>query len=247
MISRETLQKLCRNTGLHLYQQEKDYLIKLFLFYYYRRFEDAIFKGGTALRYLFDTQRFSEDIDFNINISPRNFEKQVKAVLFEIELTGINNGYIKKELFDDAYTSEIWFNGPLYKGTKITRNKFRIDAGARGGLIKQPKWDLIRSSYPETKSQFLVKTMDERELLVEKIISMFNRKKGRDLYDVWYLLKSGLVIDNDLLKQKVPKGLEMSKFPTKKEYERDMNRLTNRVIPYEQVISDVIVEFRRIK
>ena len=247
MISRETLQKLCRNTGLHLYQQEKDYLIKLFLFYYYRRFEDAIFKGGTALRYLFDTQRFSEDIDFNINISPRNFEKQVKAVLFEIELTGINNGYIKKELFDDAYTSEIWFNGPLYKGTKITRNKFRIDAGARGGLIKQPKWDLIRSSYPETKSQFLVKTMDERELLVEKIISMFNRKNGRDLYDVWYLLKSGLVIDNDLLKQKVPKGLEMSKFPTKKEYERDMNRLTNRVIPYEQVISDVIVEFRRIK
>ena len=247
MISRETLQKLCRNTGLHLYQQEKDYLIKLFLFYYYRRFEDAIFKGGTALRYLFDTERFSEDIDFNINISPRNFEKQVKAVLFEIELTGINNGYIKKELFDDAYTSEIWFNGPLYRGTKITRNKFRIDAGARGGLVKQPKWDLIRSSYPETKSQFLVKAMDERELLVEKIISMFNRKKGRDLYDVWYLLKSGLVIDNDLLKQKEPKGLVLNKFPTKKEYERDMNRLTNRVIPYEQVLSDVIVEFRRIK
>ena len=80
MISRETLQKLCRNTGLHLYQQEKDYLIKLFLFYYYRRFEDAIFKGGTALRYLFDTERFSEDIDFNILSFPADYPKEHKLV-----------------------------------------------------------------------------------------------------------------------------------------------------------------------
>lgn len=168
-------------------------------------------------------------------------------MLFEIELTGINNGYIKKELFEEAYTSEIWFNGPLYSGTKLTRNKFRIDGGTRGRLVKQPKWELISSTYPETKRRFLVKTMDSRELLLEKIISMFNRNKGRDLYDVWFLLKSGLVIDKDLLKQKVPKGLDMDKYPTKTEYERDMNRLTNRVIPYKQVINEVDVELRRIR
>ena len=246
MISRETLKEICRNTGLHLYQQEKDYLIKLFLFYYYRRFDDAVFKGGTALRYLFDTERFSEDIDLNINISPAKFEKQVEAVLSEIELTGINNGYIKKELFEDAYTSEIWFNGPLYRGTKLTRNKFRIDAGTRGGLVKQPKWELISSVYPETKRQFLVKTMDSRELLVEKIISMFNRNKGRDLYDVWFLLKSGLVIDKELLEQKTSIGMNKNKYPSKYEYDRDMKRLTSRVIPYEQVINEVNVELRRI-
>jgi predicted nucleotidyltransferase component of viral defense system len=178
----DTLKEICRKTGLHLYQQEKDYLIKLFLFYYFRRFDNAIFKGGTCLKYLYETERFSEDIDFNIDISPSNFDKQVEIILYEIEMTGINNGYIKKELFEEAYTSEIWFYGPLYKGTKLTRNKFRIDAGKRGGIIKKPRWELIKSEYPETRKQFLIKTMDESELIVEKIITMFDRKKGRDLY-----------------------------------------------------------------
>ena len=194
------------------------------------------------MRYLYDTERFSEDIDLNIDFSPAKFEKQVEAVLFEIELTGIQNGYIKKELFEEAYTSEIWFNGPLYKGTKITRNNFRIDAGIRGGTVKQPKWELIRSEYPETKKQFLVKTMDECELLVEKIISMFNRKKGRDLYDVWFLIKSGLEIDVELFDRKHPEGIKKIEYPSKYEYERDMKRLMNRTIPYEQVIDEVKTE-----
>ena len=235
----DTLKEICRKTGLHLYQQEKDYLIKLFLFYYFRRFDNAIFKGGTCLRYLYETERFSEDIDFNIDISPSNFDKQVEIILYEIEMTGINNGYIKKELFEEAYASEIWFYGPLYKGTKLTRNKFRIDAGKRGGISKKPRWELIKSEYPETRKQFLIKTMDENELIVEKIITMFGRKKGRDLYDVWFLLKRGLNIDVELLERKMTKIMNIKKYPSKHDYERDLKRLTHRLIPYEQVLKDV--------
>ena len=81
MISREQLIKIGKTTGLHLYQQEKDYMLKLFLYTYFRLFEDAVFKGGTCIKYVFGLDRFSEDLDFNLLISPEEFEHQVRRTL----------------------------------------------------------------------------------------------------------------------------------------------------------------------
>ena len=239
MISRAGLAYIAKRTGLTLYQQEKDYLIKLFLYNYFKRYDSAVFKGGTCLRYLYGTERFSEDIDFNITIKPEEFEEQVAKTLNEVKLVGIKSGFIKKEQFKDAYTAEIWFYGPLYKGTNQTQNKFRIDAGKRGGIINEPRWELISSEYPETREHFLIQTMDEQELLAEKLKTLFERGKGRDLYDVWYLTKKGVKIDLDLFKKKGGKKPDLSKVPSKKEYERDMEKLSSRMIPYTQIKSDL--------
>ncbi len=239
MMSRAGLTDIAKRTGLTLYQQEKDYLIKLFLYNYFRRFDSAVFKGGTCLRYLYGTDRFSEDIDFNITIQPKEFATQVNRILKEVKLVGIESGFIKKELFKDAYTCEIRFYGPLYKGTNQTQNKFRIDAGKRGGIIKEPRWELISSEYPETREHFLIQTMDEQELLAEKLKTLFERGKGRDLYDVWFLTKIGVKINLDLYYKKGGKKPNLSKIPSKKEYERDMEKLSNRMIPYAQIKSDL--------
>jgi hypothetical protein len=241
MISRSRLREIGKRTGLHLYQQEKDYLLKLFLYNYFRRFNDAVFKGGTCIKYLFGTERFSEDMDFNIISSPPVFEQQVKKILKEINYIGINTGFIKSERFTDAYTCEIWFHGPLYEGTSQTRNRFRIDAGKRGGVVRNPKWRLIYSEYPETKERFLIYTMDEQEILIEKIITLIERKKGRDLYDTWFLLKSGVKIDPGLFYRKIEnKRLEnIGKIISKEEYERDMEKLTTVMLPYEQIKREV--------
>ena len=239
MISRAGLTEIAKRTGLTLYQQEKDYLIKLFLYNYFRRFDSAIFKGGTCLRYLYGTERFSEDIDFNITVSPSEFASQVNKIMKEIELVGIKNGYIKKERFIDAYTCEIWFYGPLYKGTNQTQNKFRIDAGKRGGTISEPRWELISSEYPETREHFLIQAMDEQELMAEKLKTLCERGKGRDLYDVWFLIKKDVKVNLDLFQKKGGKKLNLEKIPPKKEYERDMEGLSNRMIPYAQLKRDL--------
>ncbi len=94
MMSRAGLTDIAKRTGLTLYHQEKDYLIKLFLYNYFKRFDSAVFKGGTCLRYLYGTERFSEDIDFNITISPSEFASQINKIQNEIELVGVKNGYI---------------------------------------------------------------------------------------------------------------------------------------------------------
>jgi uncharacterized protein len=239
MISETELKKIAQQTGLTLYQQEKDYLLKLFLYYYYNTFEDAVFKGGTCLKFIYGLPRFSEDLDFNISISPDLFKEQTHQILRKIKQTGLHPHFIKEEQFAQAYTCEIGIHGPLYKNTKVSRNKIRIDAGKRIGTIQPTTWKIITSEYPETKQHFLVKTMSEEELLIEKIIALMNRDKGRDLYDVWFLLEKGIKPNKTLFEQKTKSSFSMDLVPTEKTYLRDITKLTTRIIPYEQLIKRV--------
>lgn len=246
MISREQLISLGKTTGLHLYQQEKDYLLKLFLFTYFRLFDSAVFKGGTCLRYVFGLNRFSEDLDFNLLISPKKFDVQVDRIAKEFHLLGIQNYFLTKELFKDAYTCTIGFQGPLSTGTEQTRNKIRIDAGKRTGTLLTPEWKLIPSEYPETRERFLAYVMNEQELLVEKICCLLERNKGRDLYDVWYLLKRGVAVDSALLFKKTKTKTFSLGIPSQQEYLRDIEKLTLRVIPYAQVKKEVLQGLKNI-
>jgi len=240
VISIQQLRRIGQKTGLNLYQQEKDYLLKLFLYSYFKKFDDAVFKGGTCIKYLFGLDRFSEDLDFNIIISPEKFREQVEKTLKEIDLMGIETHFIKKEMFKESFTCEIGFQGPLYKGTKQTRNKIRIDAGKRTGTIKDPEWRLIGSEYPETREYFLVKMMNEEEIVVEKIIALMERNKGRDLYDLWFMLKKGVIVNRELFdKKNSSQQIDWSRFPSEREYNRDLEKLTGRMIPFKQVMSDI--------
>jgi predicted nucleotidyltransferase component of viral defense system len=241
LITKTQLTELAKKTDLNLYQQEKDYLLKLFLHNYYRRFEDAVFKGGSCIRYLHGLNRFSEDLDFNVKNTPRKFGRQVEKTLKDIQLLGIENHFMKKEEFPEAYTCEIAFKGPLHTGSKPTRNKFRIDAGKRTGTIREPIWQLIPSEYPETPPNFMVLALDEEEMLAEKILALADRGKGRDLYDVWFLVKKGVKANPKILASKTGgRKVDLTlEHPTEIEYERDMKRLTNRLIPYRQVKKEV--------
>jgi len=248
MITKKELMEITKKSELNLYQQEKEYLLKLFLYIYYKKFEDAVFKGGTAIRFIKNLNRFSEDLDFNITISPKEFKNQIELVLKEIEKIGIKNSFLKKEFFEEAFTCEIVFQGPIYDGTVQTRNKFQIDAGARTGTLNKPVWKIIESEYPETKERFVVKIMDMKEILCEKIIALFQRNKGRDLYDVWFLLNAGVELDKKLLKKKLlkirsvfkHKRLSKKEFTTEKEYNRDIKYMIPRIVPYSQVRKEVL-------
>ncbi len=92
-MSVKLLREIARKTGLSLYQQEKDYMLKLFLYNYFKKFDSAIFKGGTCIKYLFGLERFSEDLDFSIVISPEKFQEQVGKILKEINLMKLGREY----------------------------------------------------------------------------------------------------------------------------------------------------------
>ena len=66
MLDKETAQDLSKKLNIDLFTIYREYLQLLFLKYFYNQKETdkVYFKGGTALRFLFGSFRFSEDLDF---------------------------------------------------------------------------------------------------------------------------------------------------------------------------------------
>ena len=245
MISKEELARIAQQTGLPLYLQEKEYLLKLFLASYYHRYR-AVFKGGTCLRYLFGVERFSEDLDFNIK-TPKIFQQEVRRTLEEFQLRGIEWRFLNEEIFSEAYTCEITCKGPLSSGTGQTQNKFRIDAGYRLGTMKKPEWKVMKSEYSDSKENILVLTMAIEEIMAEKVMALFQRRKGRDLYDLWFLTSRGVKLDQNLLQKKVKREnlkIDVENIVSQQDYERDMKRLSPQFIPYEEVRKKVLAVLR---
>ena len=45
--------------------------------------------------------------------------------------------------------------------------------------------------------------LSQEEILAEKVRAIMTRRKGRDLYDLWYLLSKGTLVESDLVRKKL--------------------------------------------
>lgn len=61
---------------------------------------------------------------------------------------------------------------------------------------------MLVPAYREVPS-FEVSIMDERKIMAEKIRAMVTRKKARDVYDIWFLIKRGVKPDTGLVNRKL--------------------------------------------
>ena len=152
-------------------------------------FTSLSFVGGTALRILFNVQRFSEDLDFDLTQkSGFDFAKLVQSVVFHLEKFGLSVEVRSREenIVQNAYFK---FTDLLQKfdlsGHREEKLSIRleIDSNPAEGWKREmsvandvfifPIWHLSLSS-----------------LFAKKIHAAFFRPylKGRDFYDlVWYL------------------------------------------------------------
>jgi len=242
MITAEQLKQFARKNALRPDQQEKDYALRILLKSLYQREERPLFKGGTCLRFCYGLNRFSEDLDFSMGISPARFQSLVHQSAKALSDYGIDYEFRKEELFEKqgSYTCTLRFRGPLWTGKPQFYNSINIDAGKRAGVILAPEWKLVGSEYPDLDN-FMAHTMQIAEIFAEKASALFTRKKGRDLYDVWFLAQKGVALDKGLFERKL--GLLKEKpaltLIGKEEYERDMAGLVPRLVPYEQVAKEV--------
>ncbi|MFZ1788286.1 MAG: nucleotidyl transferase AbiEii/AbiGii toxin family protein [Saprospiraceae bacterium] len=192
------------------------------------------FLGGTNLRLIHDNQRFSEDLDFDhFNVSENIFDdvsnliaEKLKKEGFEIEISIIKKGafhcYIK--------FPELLFNQGL---SPIREEKILIQL------------DTEAQHYEYTPELFILNKFDVfvpinvcklELLLAQKIFAILNRKrnKGRDFFDVLFILSKSNKIDFGYLKQKA--GLSNSDQIKDKLLEKcatlDMNQMADDVAPF---------------
>jgi predicted nucleotidyltransferase component of viral defense system len=92
MISADVITKLSRKYQTTELNVRREYVQHLFLAYFYQQpqAKAIFFKGGTALRIVYGSPRFSEDLDFSSTLHSREeIEEAVLHTLHAVEREGI--------------------------------------------------------------------------------------------------------------------------------------------------------------
>jgi predicted nucleotidyltransferase component of viral defense system len=154
------------------------------------------FKGGTLIRLLFQGERFSEDLDFTVtDLDKLQTEKDLKSITKQIakEFT------VTLKPLDTLAGQSFRLNlkTPLHPGEIY----IKIDLSFRENVI-YPTSSALITSYPLI-FRHLVYHYSKKEIVAEKVRALLHRIKGRDLYDLWYLLSKQTEFDYNLISQKL--------------------------------------------
>lgn len=186
MLTSSQIRSLATKLQTTEYNIATEYCQQLFLSNLYKLdgSEDLLFKGGTALRIIFDSPRFSEDLDFTgINISPESIETLILKCLNNFSYTGIKVDLEEAKRTSGGYLSKIHFNWLEYSPS------IQIEISLRKKSAEKEVF-VISSEYLPSYSLFALKT----DLLVkEKIDATISRKKPRDFFDIYFLFRSRLI------------------------------------------------------
>ncbi len=177
-------------------------------------FQNLVFTGGTALRLLYRTNRYSEDLDFSL-LHSEGFEFQtlLEKVAKDLKLQGLGcEVYPRKE--KTVRTADCRFPGLLKEFNlsdlpeqKLTL-KWEIDT-------RPPKGGKTEVELVTTPISYAVTVFDLPSLFALKLHALFFRRyrKGRDVYDlVWYLgrgVMPNLKLLNNAIRQTQGGGSEI--------------------------------------
>ena len=148
------------------------------------------FMGGTALRFLYYTRRYSEDLDFSLEGSRRQYDpdRWVHAVTRQFQREAYDTEYaIRRQ--GAVHSVSLKFPGILYEtGLSPHRSetlmiKAEIDTNPPAGAVTE-------SSRVNRHVTLRLHHHDRASLLAGKLLAVLNRQwaKGRDFHDLaWYL------------------------------------------------------------
>jgi len=178
MVTKAELVSLARKQKLPLGLIEKDFILTLILREICASgFKTLLaFKGGTALHKLYLHKRLSVDLDFTaleeLDIDALKNVLLIKDINSEIKKIIISERSISIDL---KYTSLL--NYP---------DSMKIDISLREKLLLELKDIVLSSPY---FSEFNVTTFQIEEMAAEKMRALVQRKRPRDYFDMWILLK----------------------------------------------------------
>lgn len=170
--------------------------------YLTRGSERFIFKGGTAIRFLLGSFRFSEDLDFTATVKKEIGEKIVKKLFTYFQKNSNLVMELKKEPVPLKFADEsARYRFLLIPHGSKQKVSIRIDLSFR----EKPKFIeqsvLIPFDYPISPYP-LVMHFKPEEILAEKIRALYTRGKPRDLFDLWFLLTKNIPFDKELIQEK---------------------------------------------
>ena len=188
------LRKLCTEAGSPLVAQHqvREYLQARILQSLQRAgaMQSIAFHGGTALRFLYDIPRYSEDLDFALERLPDAYD-------FRTCLHQINRDFLAESYTLDFKVSDkgavhkafVRFRGLPYElglsghESEVLAVKLEVDTNPPHGAV-------VTTSALHRHISLNLQHHDRASLLAGKLHAVLQRAypKGRDFYDLWWYL-----------------------------------------------------------
>ena len=202
MITNEALEKLSRQYQTGVFPNiVREYFQHIFLSELYKLpgAEKLLFKGGTALRIIYGSPRFSEDLDFSLfGVLPSQIKSFVEElfvhVLAEMEQIGI-----KVEIGTKSdVTTGGYFGVATFKILEYQPVGVEINISARNGRNMRGEVDSVANNFVPT---YTVIHLSQNDLVAEKIFgALRERKKPRDFYDLYFIMRKGMLSPDQKIK-----------------------------------------------
>lgn len=188
MIPQNEVGEKAREYGVPVSTIERDYAQNWLLRYLSQI--NMVLKGGTGIRKTYiENYRFSDDLDFTLlkTIEKGKLKDLVEdAVINAREESGIN--FSENIVFNEnenGFEIAIYFQ-IMQTGKSRTRIKIDITKFEQEKILLSINKKRIIHPYSD-KLEAEIHAYSLEEIMAEKIRSLFQRTRPRDLYDVWYL------------------------------------------------------------
>lgn len=190
MITRQLITELATKLQTTEENIAREYCQHLFLSHFYKKdgAEKVVFKGGTALRIIFNSPRFSEDLDFSASNEGKVTISEINR-LIDSTLNDIKNEGIEYEKIVNPGTQGETTGG-YFAIVKLRMLEFdseiRLQISFRSPDKVISKSTLIQGDFT---APYVVIFLTEPILVSEKIGALLERKKPRDFFDLYFILR----------------------------------------------------------
>lgn len=202
MITEDSILKLANKYQTTEVNIRREYFQHLFLAYFYQQPQANViyFKGGTALRMIYKSPRFSEDLDFSALYSDvKPIEQAVVRTVSEVEKENVKVALIESKETSGGYLGAINFEDQVVLHLQIS-----LREGDKTGEVTT----IINDFVPT----YTVMVLSKDQLVDEKMRALLNRQKARDFYDLYFMLRANLLdLEKRSLLKKIKEILKTAK------------------------------------
>lgn len=189
MISYAVIQNLAQKLQSTELNVRREYIQNIFLSYFYQQQDsDKIyFKGGTALRIIYHSPRFSEDLDFSSTATSINkIEDILMQTIKKIDREGIGVDIGESKKTSGGYLGVIHFSLSDHEVS------IQLEVSQREGKNKGEVVTVVNDFI----LPYTLIALSKEELISEKIQALLTRQKARDFYDLYFILRANLLPAN---------------------------------------------------
>ncbi|MBU0510703.1 MAG: nucleotidyl transferase AbiEii/AbiGii toxin family protein [Chloroflexi bacterium] len=188
MIANDALRSLATKLQTTELNVRREYFQHLFLSYFYQQPPggEIFFKGGTALRVLYNSPRFSEDLDFSSTLSDiHTLEEALLNTIAEIARENVVLELNEAKTTSGGYLAVVSFGAKDDQPVSV-----QLEISLREGEKRGEAITVVSEFMPA----YTLIALEKEQLIAEKIQALLSRRKARDFYDLYFILRANLLL-----------------------------------------------------